>query len=275
MFTDYHVHTYYSYDSDYFMEDVVKDAITMGMDEICFTDHVDYGPFRDLDDPRGIEYYGEMRMQNVDYPNYFKELKRMQEKYDGKIVIKKGLEYGMQKHTIEDYRKLYERYPLDFVILSIHDIDDLCIGLYQYQEGKDVKEYHHGFYRTLYEIMEEYKDYSVLGHLDYINRHDRVHVPFETDRDDIAEVLKLAIKDGKGIEINTSSYRYGVGEWTPAEDVVKLYRDLGGRIITFGSDSHKPEHLGAHIKEKMEVLKDMGFKETCTFEEMKPVFHRL
>ncbi|MBR3228130.1 MAG: histidinol phosphate phosphatase, partial [Erysipelotrichaceae bacterium] len=118
-------------------------------------------------------------------------------------------------------------------------------------------------------------DYSVLGHLDYINRHDRVHVPFETDRDDIAEVLKLAIKDGKGIEVNTSSYRYGIGEWTPAREVFELYRDLGGRIITLGSDSHKPEHLGAHIKEKMEVLKDMGIREFCTFEDMKPVFHQL
>lgn len=79
MFTDYHVHTEFSDDSDYLMEDVIKDAIKMNMDEICFTDHVDYGIKRDFDDPRGMLYRkggpgepGKDALANVDYQSILK-----------------------------------------------------------------------------------------------------------------------------------------------------------------------------------------------------------
>jgi len=73
MYCDYHVHTNYSDDSTYLMEDVIKDAIKMKMDEICFTDHVDYGIKKDWDEGP-IEYlYGQPQV-NVDYPKYFKEI---------------------------------------------------------------------------------------------------------------------------------------------------------------------------------------------------------
>ena len=98
MFTDYHVHTEFSDDSDYLMEDVIKDAIKMNMDEICFTDHVDYGIKRDFDDPRGMLYRkggpGEpekMPLANVDYPKYFEKIALLKKKYP-EIVIKQGME---------------------------------------------------------------------------------------------------------------------------------------------------------------------------------------
>ncbi|MBP3521308.1 MAG: hypothetical protein J6J87_08190 [Oscillospiraceae bacterium] len=57
--------------------------------------------------------------------------------------------------------------------------------------------------------------------------------------------------------------------------ILELYRDLGGEILTVGSDSHRPEHLGAYIREGQELLKSLGFKRFCTFEGMKPVFHEM
>ena len=56
---------------------------------------------------------------------------------------------------------------------------------------------------------------------------------------------------------------------------MKLYRELGGTIITIGSDSHKPEHLGTFIDETKQELKTLGFKEFCTFDKMKPIYHQL
>ena len=91
----------------------------------------------------------------------------------------------------------------------------------------------------------------------------------------ITEILKTVIQDGKGIEINTSSHRYGLKDSTPSRDILKLYKELGGKIITIGSDSHKPEHLGAYIDEAKELLKEIGFDSFCTFEKMKPIFHQL
>ena len=88
-------------------------------------------------------------------------------------------------------------------------------------------------------------------------------------------ILKIVIEDGKGIEINTSSHRYGLKDSTPSRDILNLYKELGGKIITIGSDSHKPEHLGAYIDEAKELLKEIGFDSFCTFEKMKPSFHQL
>ena len=182
MRVDYHVHTEFSDDSDYAMEQVIKDAITMKLDEICFTDHVDYGVKKDWDEPGGMIYrkggVGEpdkMPVANVDYPVYDKA------------------------------------------------------GTY----------------------------------------------PFEKLKPLLTEILRTVIADGKGIEINTSSQRYGLTDLTPSRDILKLYRELGGRILTIGSDSHKPEHLGAFIDETKQELKMLGFKEFCTFDKMKPVYHLL
>ena len=95
MLADYHVHTEFSNDSVYPMEDVIKDAISLGIEDICFTDHVDYGPYRDWDDPGGIEYRagdeGEpewVALTNVEYKKYFPLIAELKEKYKDKIAIK-------------------------------------------------------------------------------------------------------------------------------------------------------------------------------------------
>ena len=91
----------------------------------------------------------------------------------------------------------------------------------------------------------------------------------------IEEILNQVIRDGKGIEVNTSCHRYGLSDLTPSKDILQLYRELGGEIITIGSDSHKPEHIGAYISETMDDLKQLGFTEFCTYKKMGPVFHSL
>ena len=125
-------------------------------------------------------------------------------------------------------------------------------------------------------MIKNYKDYSVLGHLDLISRYDENGpYPFEKIKPMIQEILEIVIQDGKGIEINTSSHRYGLKDSQPSRDILKLYKELGGKIITIGSDSHKPEHLGAYINEAKELLKELGFGYYCTFEKMKPIYHKL
>lgn len=91
----------------------------------------------------------------------------------------------------------------------------------------------------------------------------------------VLEILKKVIEDGKGIELNTSYHRYRLTDTTPSQDILKLYRKLGGEIITIGSDSHKPSHLGTYIDEAKELLKSLGFRFFCTYDGMRPVFHRL
>lgn len=279
MYADYHLHTYYSDDSDYPMEQLVQDAISMGLSEICFTDHVDYGIKQDWADLSAVyhpEEKAKLPVMNVKYPAYHGEISRMQKKYAGKIVIREGMEFGMQVHTIPQYRKLFSAYPFDFIIMSCHQVEDKEFWTQDFQKGKTQEEYNRKYYEEILRVIRQYKDYSVLGHLDMITRYDPAGAyPFEKVREIITEILQQAIRDGKGIEVNTSSHRYGLSDLTPSRDILNLYRELGGTIITIGSDTHKPEHLAAYIRETSDELKEIGFTSICTFQNMKPIFHKL
>lgn len=276
MLADYHVHTEFSDDSVYPMEEVVRDAITMKLDEVCFTDHVDYGIKYDWDSGHKIEYRDGQPFANVDYPKYAALIKALQEKYSGQIALKMGLEFGMQMHTINEYEKLFQQYPFDFIILSVHQVDDKEFWTQDFQQGRTQAEYNERYYEEMLRLVKSYSNYSVLGHLDLITRYDNAGIyPWAKVRDYVAEILKIVIADGKGIELNTSYHRYGLKDTTPSKDILALYRDLGGSIITIGSDSHKPEHLGAYISEAKEVLLAAGFKSFCTYEKMQPLFHSL
>lgn len=275
MFCDYHVHTDYSDDSVYLLEDVIKDAITMKMDEICITDHVDYGIKVDWDSGEEIRYRNGEPFANVDYPEYFQEINELKEKYK-EIIIKQGMEFGIQTHTIPQYQQLFNKYDFDFIILSCHQVEDKEFWTQDFQKGRTQEQYNQRYYQEILDVIKEYKDYSVLGHLDLIARYDEAgYYPFDNIKEIVSEILKIVIEDGKGIEINTSSHRYGLKDLTPSRDILKLYKDLGGTIITIGSDSHKKEHLGAYIKETKEELKKLGFEYYCTFEKMKPIYHQL
>lgn len=277
MLCDYHVHTIYSDDSIYEMEDVIKDGIRKGINELCFTDHVDYGIKRDVGDPRGPVYLNGQPISNVDYPKYYEEYLTLKEKYKDQITLKLGLEFGIQVHTIPDYEALFKNYPFDFIILSIHQVDNLEFWTGDFQKGRTEKEYYERYYQELYDVVKNYKNYSVLGHMDLIKRYDDHdgYDSFNNHKEIIIDILKTVIKDGKGIEINTSSVRYEIGNLTPSRDILKLYLELGGTIITIGSDSHKEEHLGAYIEETKKELKELGFKQYCTYNKMIPEFHNL
>ena len=276
MLADYHVHTDYSDDSDYRMEDVVVDAIKLGLNEICFTDHVDYGIKCDWDSGLKIKYRNGEPLANVYYPQYMKEIRAMQYLYGSKIDIRIGLEFGIQTDTIPMFYSLYNRYEFDFIILSIHQVDNKEFWNQSFQRGKTQQEYNEKYYEEMLAVVQKYKDYSVLGHMDLIARYDENGVyPFQKIKPLVEKILKIVIADGKGIEVNTSSHRYGLSDTTPSIEILKLYRELGGKIVTIGSDSHKPEHLGAYIKETKELLKNLGYTQFCTYDRMRPIFYNL
>ena len=106
-----------------------------------------------------------------------------------------------------------------------------------FQRGKSQQEYNERYYQELLEVVQKYKHYSVLGHLDLIKRYDPAGIyPFERVRPWIEKILKVVVAEGKGIEINTSAKRYGLTETMPSIEILKCYRECGGRIVTIGSD---------------------------------------
>jgi len=266
MFADYHVHTYYSDDSETPMEKQVERAVALGLQEICFTDHVDYGIKRDWDDPMGMNYRNggaeepeRMALSNVDYPRYFKEIKKIRKRYADKITIRAGLEFGVQVTTIPQYEALYEKYSdkLDIVLLSVHQIDNLELWTQDFQRGKSQEEYNRRYYQEILKVVQKYKNYDILAHLDLITRYDNYGpYPFENVRDIVEEILKIIISEGKGLELNTSSWRYGLADTQPSKDILRLYKELGGRYISFGSDAHTPEFIASHFEEANHILEN-------------------
>ncbi|RKJ80322.1 histidinol-phosphatase HisJ family protein [Butyricicoccus sp. 1XD8-22] len=261
MLADYHLHTAFSDDSVTPMEDMVQRALALGFDEICFTEHVDYGVKTDL---------------NCDYTAYFRTLRAMQAQYAGRISIRAGIEFGVQAGTVSQFEDDFARYPFDFVILSNHQVGNKEFWTYEFQEGRTQDEYQTAYYEAIYDVMRRYQSYSVLGHLDMIKRYDKCGAyPDEKVLPLIEPILRQAIADGKGIELNTSSFKYGLPDLMPSRRILRFYRELGGELLTIGSDSHETVHLGDHIREVRPILRDLGFRTFCTFERMKPVFHDL
>ena len=217
MTADYHVHTCYSSDSDYPMEEVVKDAIKKNISELCFTDHVDYGTKEDQDTVKEIRYIEGIPLINVDYPKYMQEISKLKEIYKDKITIKTGMEFGIQTHTIKQFEDLFIKYDFDFIILSIHQIEDKELWNQDFQRNRPQKEVYEKYYQELLEVIRNYKNYSVLGHLDLISRYEMKNpYPFEKVKGIIKEILNTVIRDGKGIELNTSYHRYGLSDSTPS-----------------------------------------------------------
>lgn len=264
MFYDYHMHTNFSNDSETSMEDMIKKSIELGLNEICFTDHVDYD--LDADDDWGINY-----------DKYFDKLNYFQDKYKNDISIKKGIEMGLQKQIINKCNDDINKYPFDFVICSQHAINrsDLYFGNF-FLDKTQIQAYEN-YYKELYNIIKNFKNYSVLGHLDLVKRYGNYDKVLDDKyfEDIIEAILKQAIYDGKGIEINTSSYRYNLPDLTPSRHILNMYKDLGGEIITTGSDSHNISQIAYNFDYIYSYLKNIGFKYVCSFDKMKPKFIKI
>ena len=261
MIANYHMHTSYSDDSVFEMEDVVKTAISCGLDEICITDHIDC--------VAGIE-------PCFPYKAYESDFLKCKEKYGNKINLKLGIEFGMQHTTVPVFEKIFANANFDFVLMSCHLIDNKWFWSQEFQRGKTQEEYNIQYYEEILRLVNMYDNYSVLGHLDVIRRYDNHGVfPFEKAKPIVEEILKRVISQGKGIELNTSCFRYQIGDLTPSRDILKLYKELGGEIITIGTDSHRREHVDCDLIRGRNELIALGYSKFCTFDGMKPKFHEL
>lgn len=277
LLADYHVHTGFSDDSAYPLRQVALDAIRLNLDEVCFAEHVDYGVKPEWNQPDGARFEDGRPVTNCPYHAYLEELERVRAETEGRIRLRAGLELGVQTGTVHENHALVRCLGsrLDFVICSIHQVANREFWDGSFQEGRTQEELNLAYYEELLGVVECFRDYSVLGHLDLVCRYDPFGTfPFGRVRDVVAAVLERVIADGRGIEVNTSGIRYGLGRFHPAREVLELYRDLGGTIVTVGSDSHRPEHLGSYLRLAQRQLAGLGFAGICTYERMEPTLHR-
>jgi histidinol-phosphatase (PHP family) len=212
---------------------------------------------------------------NVDFDRYFSVLEMMRDKYSGQIDIRSGVEFGLQSHLGNACKELVDSYAFDFVIGSIHMVDGYDPWYPEYfQQVNDMDGYRRAFELTL-EGIRAVEDIDVLGHLDYIVRCGSKRAEeysYARFAELIDEILKYLISQGKGLELNTAGWKYQLGFAHPHQDVLKRYKELGGEIITIGSDAHSPKDIAYGFENVKAYLEACGFKYYTEFKRRKPVF---
>lgn len=266
MIWDTHMHCHFSGDSEADTEEMIKAAINHKLGGICFTDHLD------------LDYKEEPGLFLLDVDSYQAEIAALQKKYEDTFPIHWGIEVGLQPHVVEENRAITSKYPFDFVIGSSHCVD--CIDIYYpaFYEGTTEDAAYRRYFEAILSNVKTDADYDVYGHLDYVVRYGpnkNQFYSYEKYADIIDEILRLLIAKGKGIEINTAGFKYGLGHPNPTEEILKRYRELGGEIITIGADGHKPEHVAYDFEKVPSILRNAGFTHFTVFKKRKPLFIEL
>ncbi|MFV0440996.1 MAG: histidinol-phosphatase HisJ family protein [Lachnospirales bacterium] len=279
---DCHIHSEFSADSIEKLENIVLSAINKGLLGITITDHIDYDSFGNYKIIRNSLDVSNKEKINLIF-NHIHKISELKYKYKDKIDIYTGFEVGasngdLSKIVVQETLDIKE---LDFVILSSHKVGEeknsaLFMGCDYFVDTK-----YEAYKKYLLDVLKNVKlfnDFSVYGHLDYITRYcNYENKDLEVDLyiDIIDEILNVIISKGSGIEVNTSAIRYGRDDFYPQKDILKRYFNLGGEIVTVGSDSHKSEYVGAYFNQAKDYLKDCGFEYATYFENRKPKFYKL
>lgn len=259
---DFHMHTAVSFDGEGTAVEMLRAAEQAGLKEICFTDHLDY-------DPLGLEK--NLAFETVAYNAAYDQLE------SETVKIRRGMEFGMLPDNRAQFDADLKRRPFDFVLGSIHFVDGLDVYYPSYWEGKTVFEGERRFLEHTLACVQLHDGFDVLAHLTYISKtwSNPTHrpVPYEDHRELLEEILKELVRKGKGLEVNTSGMDC-CGQFLPGWDYVRRFKELGGQIVTVGSDAHNAKRVGQYCNEACQRLKEI-FGYVCTFENRQPVFHTL
>lgn len=268
MLSDFHLHSHHSGDSNTKPEQIIQTALSLGMKHMCFTDHNDFDYPKTHDD---LDF-------TLDVKEYFKELIPLKEKYASHIDIKIGIECGLEACFKDKISLLLEENPFDFVIGSSHLINRQDPYYPEFFDGRSEKECFEEYFISIHENLKTFSNFDVYGHLDYIVRYPDTkdkYYSYQTFQDIIDEILKSLIHNGKGIELNAGGLRSGLTFPNPHPDILKRYKELGGEILTIGSDAHTTEYIGKYFEKLECIIKACGFEYYTIFHNRKPIFIKI
>lgn len=267
---DFHLHSSFSGDSDTPMEEMILQGIKLGLTEMCFTEHNDFDyPVTE----RETEGFFEL---NPDV--YLYDFLKLREKYEDRIHLLFGLELGLQPHLSRRNAAFAKAHDYDFIIGSSH----LCNGKDPYYpafyEGRAQEEGYLEYFESILENLKVFSNFDVYGHLDYVVRYGPKKdegYSYEMYREVLDQILEKLIDMEKGIEMNTSGLAKGLREPNPCAGILTRYRELGGEIVTVGSDAHAPGQIAHAFDRAAEILKICGFRYYAVYEKRSPSFHKL
>lgn len=277
---DCHTHTQFSVDSEADINKMIERAAELGLSAYAITDHCECNRWYSEEHYPGEDTYHYFNFGR-DFENSVSAVTRLKEKYSGKLNLICGVEMGQATQDLEISEKIINDERLDFIIASMHQLpktEDFAFIDYSDYSIDGIYDLLERYFNEIYKLCKWGK-FDVLGHLTYTLRYIKGCFGIDADisRFDeiIAESFRELIYNGCGIEINTSGLRQAYGDTFPSLKYVKLYRELGGEILSIGSDAHTVEDLGKGTAEGAEIAKAAGFTHLCFFKRRKPVFIKI
>ncbi len=256
------MHSRVSFDSNGDPRQMAQTALAHGLREICFTDHYDHHDIRE------------------ETPDLFTP-EEYAKAYDSLAVkgltIRRGVEYGLTTWNAPELKDLLAARRFDFVIGSVHYVDGFDPYYPNFWQGKTVEQAFTRYLEHTLACVRSHEDYDVLGHLNYVckSEHNPSQAPlrYEDYRELCDEIMRELIRRGKGMEINTSGVDC-MGAFLPDATFLRRFRELGGEIVTVGSDAHDASRVGQYVPQALDILREI-FGYVCTFEGRRPIFHSL
>ncbi len=259
---DYHMHSSVSFDADEPAAAMVAVAEKAGLLEICFTDHYDYNDLQ----PDQLDAYTLDR-----YKAAYEPLK------SDRVKIRRGVEFGLTHWNMPNFRQVTAAYDYDFVMGSVHYAGGSDPYFPEFWAGISPEAAFEKYLLQALKCVKLHEGFDVLGHLNYacksVNNPTKKPLYYKVFPDICDEIMKTLVEKGIGMEINTSGVDR-VGDFLPSIDFIKRFRELGGEIVTVGSDAHGSSRVGQHIDGALAIAKEV-FGYVCTFENRKPIFHKL
>ncbi|MDD4617911.1 MAG: histidinol-phosphatase HisJ family protein [Bacteroidales bacterium] len=258
---DTHSHSSFSPDSNMSLEQAAVAAYTAGLEAFAVTDHLD------LKAPGGDTRFA------FDPAEQQQEIDIVQKGTQVKIL--KGVEIGLQPENLSDIRTFLKDHTFDTVIASIHFVDGVDPYYGVYYEGKQEMQAYERYLEVMLQMIEEYPDFDILGHYDYIARYapySKRTILYKDHPDIFDSIFRFLEYNGKALEINTNTYRERNGKSPVLDpDVLKRYAELGGELLTIGSDAHTPERFGENFHQYLATAQKCGIKYISFFEKRKAV----
>lgn len=278
---DCHTHTNFSPDGKSSAEEMCQRAVELGLKAYAITDHCDCNLWYpanhytdNISDLKGLDMYGQGEL----IQKSIQKVTELKEQFNGKLNLICGIELGQPLQDIKVAEKIVSSKDLDFIIGSHHqnmNTEDFYFLEYDKMDKSEIDLLIQSAFIQTYDMCKWGK-FDVLGHLTYPLRYISGEFGIEVDinkyEDIIYEIFKTLINEGKGIEINTSGLRQKYGKTFPDMKYIKMYRDLGGEILSIGSDAHCTADLGSGIADGAAIALNAGFKYLCYFKERKPNF---
>lgn len=268
---DFHTHSRFSFDGDKSatIEAMCISAIEKGITDLALTDHFE------------ANTHAEGCFPEYDTDAAYEEFCKARDKFRGKINLVYGIELGQGYQYPDEVKKITDKHKFDFVIASLHNLR--CAPDFCYLNFAEIpKEYAahllDRYINELFETVDSLNQIDTVGHITYMHRYTASYgmdFDFKPFYERLESFFQKIISLDIALELNVSTLWKGLGFPMPSEDILKLYRSCGGKLITVGSDAHSPSNLGRCIKDGFNILKSVGFDRVLIVKDGQKVLRKI